>query len=574
MKAQLKELSREALQKIILGIAESLTMEQTQKLQALIEKSSAENKGAGKPLVPARMSQELIDEKMEQMKSWMREIDEGEVYLNAEEYEDYSAGYWNRELVTEYYDNQGIGHKLTSIIEFAKDCVDDRHYPEANFLYEWLWDMCVYPDEEYIEAADLQTLTEKGIIKTDMKQLALLSLYADYQVQEADQRAEDIYLYFSSFAFLQIHIEDMFHVGHENLSGTEEFLEDWIGLLKTKSGDMESRLLKEAVLYKDGVEGIVRMADENGQTHPGLYLAAIDEYEKTHNYTEIEKVGESALERIDSGLVIRSRIALRAAHAASCLGHSENVMRFCWEAFRSDSTEKNFLRLFGTKEMAEKYGMRGMEILDAGVRGTGGGYAAGTELVRNYIGDYGYYTLKFYTGDFETVRQASKNPKGSLGWSTSYIRCGIRLFLLYLYDEPLPSKAAGYLARSIGFADESESCHLLDFEREIIEESRRHNMSIFWNYFQRWKSYFPMDAEEKKTYIRWAEKIVRNRADAIVGGQHRGHYQDAAALLAVAAECKESLGEKGAIREVFAEYKNKFPRHSSFQAEMKSFFGK
>lgn len=54
-----------------------------------------------------------------------------------------------------------------------------------------------------------------------------------------------------------------------------------------------------------------------------------------------------------------------------------------------------------------------------------------------------------------------------------------------------------------------------------------------------------------------------------MGGQHRGHYRDVAMLLAVTAEIKESLEEKGAKQEIFAEYKKKFPRHSLFQTEIK-----
>lgn len=66
--------------------------------------------------------------------------------------------------------------------------------------------------------------------------------------------------------------------------------------------------------------------------------------------------------------IIRSEIALKAAYAASCLGHTENVMRFCWESFRSDSTVRNFLRLFGTKEMAEQYGIRGKEVVASEIK--------------------------------------------------------------------------------------------------------------------------------------------------------------------------------------------------------------
>ena len=95
---------------------------------------------------------------------------------------------------------------------------------------------------------------------------------------------------------------------------------------------------------------------------------------------------------------------------------------------------------------------------------------------------------------------------------------------------------------------------------------------MFWTYFQRWKQYFPMDVENRKKYLVWAEKIVCNRADAIVSGQHRGQYRDVAVLLAMTAEIKQDMGIENAMYEMFTEYKKKFPKHSSFQSEMKHYF--
>ena len=112
----------------------------------------------------------------------------------------------------------------------------------------------------------------------------------------------------------------------------------------------------------------------------------------------------------------------------------------------------------------------------------------------------------------------------------------------------------------------------MSFERDILEDCRKYKTSMFWNYFQRWKAYFPMEQQERETYLAWAEKIVYSRADAIVSGQHRNHYGQSAQLLAIVGEIKESMGENGAKEKIFAEYKRKFPRHSSFQSEMKTYF--
>lgn len=225
-----------------------------------------------------RMSQKLVEEKISQIKVWMQQIEEGELYLDTEEYEDYSSGYWDSDWITEYYDNQDIGDKLMTAIRFAKDCIDDWRYAEANFIYEWLWSMSVLTDSEYGEPVDRDMLSENRIISVDMKQLALLTLYADYQVQQPENRAEDLFLYFGMYAFQQLHIEEMFHAGRENLTDTEQFWRDWIALLQTKRGDVVARLLQETVLYREGVNGLVKLADKNGNQHPSLYLSAINRW--------------------------------------------------------------------------------------------------------------------------------------------------------------------------------------------------------------------------------------------------------------------------------------------------------
>lgn len=572
MKQKIKELSREKLEEILCKVTDILSEEQYKKLENIVAGSVTEHSGKKESPVMIRMSQELVDEKMEQIKEWIQQIEEGGLYLNTEEYEDYSSGYWDSDWVVEYYDNCDIGDKLIMAIRFAKDCIDDRRYTEANFIYEWLWSMSVSTDSEYGDPLDLEMLVENRIISVDMKQLALLTLYADYQTQKPENRAEDLFLYFGMNAFQKLHIEEMFYAGREQLTETEWFWDDWIALLKTKHGDVAGRLLQEAVLYRDGIDGLVKLADENGNSHPSLYLAAMKKYDKNHEYTQIEKIGQNAMKNLDSGLTIRSEIALKAAQAADVLGHTDEMMRFCWESFRSNSNSRNFLRLFGTKEMAEKYGLQGKEVLRSCKKGNAETYLRDAEKRRNFVGEHTFLELSFYTGEFKKVKEASKNPKGSLGWSGGFIPYGIRMILLYLYEKALPSKATSGIAGYIGLSGMADSENLMSFERKITEESSKHKTSIFWNYFQRWKQYFPMEQKEREEYLAWAEKIIYSRADAIVGGQHRNHYCEVVQLLAMVGEIKESMGNSGAKEKIFAEYRSKFPRHSSFQREMKNYF--
>lgn len=570
-KKTVETLSREELQDVILRMQDFLSEQQAEQLQNLIEEYGVPDEERMR-LWKGRMSQEFVDEKMRQIARWKQQIDDGELYLYTEGYEDYSNGYWDAEWVTEYYDPCGIGDKILSMIRFVGDCVDDRRYQEANEICEWLWEMTVSEDNEFGDPADLETLAENDLIHADLKQFALLTLYADYQILDPEERAADLYLYFSHSAFSVLHMEEMFSAGRENLKDTDRFWRDWICLLKSKKGNTEARLLKEAVLYTEGTEGLSRLADENALLHPSLYLSVMAEYEKGHLYEKIEETGKRAMDILDVEYKIRGEIARRSAVASSYLDHEEEMMQFCWECYRSDSNVKNYLRLFGTEEMAERYGMRGGDVLPEKMKGNPEYDWRETELSKNMPGTYEYYRLCFFSGKFEKVKNESKNPKGSLGWSSSFIQVGIRLFLLYLYENLLPSKAAAATASDIGFSDEKAENDLMTFEREILNESREHKVSEFWNYFQRWKRYFPMGAEEKKKYLTWAEKIVYSRADAIVSGQHRRHYGQAAVLLAVIGEIKESAGEAGAGKVIFETYKRKFPRHSAFQGCMREFF--
>ena len=81
-----------------------------------------------------------------------------------------------------------------------------------------------------------------------------------------------------------------------------------------------------------------------------------------------------------------------------------------------------------------------------------------------------------------------------------------------------------------------------------------------------------MEKTEREIYLTWAENTVYKRADAIVSGQHRSHYGEAAGLLSIVGEIKEQEGMSGAKRYIYEQYKKKFPRHSSFQGEMKGYF--
>ena len=122
----------------------------------IVEEYGVPSENNSLQVMQVRMSDNLVNEKMIQIQDWKDQIDEGELYLDTEEYEDYSDGYWESDWITEYYDNQEIGDKIQYMIQFAEDCVDDRRYQQANEIYEWLWEMSVFTEDEYGDPVDLE----------------------------------------------------------------------------------------------------------------------------------------------------------------------------------------------------------------------------------------------------------------------------------------------------------------------------------------------------------------------------------------------------------------------------------
>ncbi len=570
----INKMKTEKCKEVLLKYVETCTKDQREGLWNIMMETQQDDT-VDVPVL--RLPEELLQQKLGKIREWIERIESGELYLEASGYEDYTYGYWDSEWTWVYEDPFGIEGNIKEAFSFAEDCVNYGHYNEAREIYELLlsMDIRVSSEYDYCEPTDLDALVREQALHVDLKSVALRMLYAIYQTEQPTERAEKLYSCFQYDFFWDIRVQDMLSVGREELLEQGEFWDDWIALLEKKSGETEGRLLKEAILFHEGATGMAKVAARNYETHPALALATMEEYKRCQKYFEMAEFGLKTLEEMNSKFKVRSEVALYTAFALSCIGEEKQSYACCFEAFRSDTTVKNYLRLYATDEMATLYKEQIESVISSTLRGNEPEYSYGrnTELRQNYMNTLLYCELQFYAGNFEFAKKESKNPPESLGWTGKFIRTGIELFLLYLYDEFLPTKSMRCLSAGCGFRECAERECLTNYEKAIVDESERLGVSVFWNYFQRWKGYHPMSAEEKEIYFRWAEKIVFSRADAIVGGQFRNHYGSVAVMLAALGDIKQSWGDFSYKQQVRAEYKRKFPRHSSFQGEMREYFG-
>ncbi|OPZ94178.1 MAG: hypothetical protein BWY74_00768 [Firmicutes bacterium ADurb.Bin419] len=524
------------------------------------------------------MSDEKVKGKLSEIKEVFVKIEDGKLCISANGYEDYSNGYWASDWIWEYEDNEGIGRIIVDAVLFAHDCVNDCRYEEALLVYKLVMDTHIFVADEWGGDSfelSLEKMIDERLVAVNLKVLALEVLYSDYQLQPASKRAGSMYSYFSYSYFKDIHIEEIFSVGREELRDTDLFFQSWIDFLMQQSGDIAARLLKESILYYKGTAGLVEMARQGYKEHPSVYLAALLEYEKTHDYEKMKKVGKEALGHLECDLKIRGELALKTAQASFCVNDSE-FMKKCWyEAFFSNSTIPNYLRLFVDGEVTRKYKELAENRIEKLCISYDHNKQSISETAKNSIDKIDYKYLYFFSGHFEKIRNWCMEKKSSLGWSGHFIGVGIDLMLLYLYADKSLRKAgkkiAVELSNSLGF---NKSKNLVFMKENFVFEtdvSEQKGEEIFWNIFCLWKVNYKIDKDDIKSYVEWLEIVIDKRIDGIVGGKFRSKYNDVALLAAAVGEVKESLGEKNAKRIIIEMYLKKYSRHTAFRGALKEY---
>ena len=519
-----------------------------------------------------KIPNEYVQEKIKGINEWVNLIEEGKLTIEGAESDDcYDNGYYSE--VWDYTDSDKIGEKIEETLDFAENCINDFRYEDALSVMELIMDLEVVVANDYGDefTLGLEELVEEKIINIKLKKLAVKVLYCNYIIQTKEKRAESTYLYFKYLYFHDICVEDIFDIGRERLKDGKCFWNDWIKCLMTKKGDLEARLLKDAILYHMGIDGFLIKAREGYAIHPSLYLLALNEYEKKHEYKKLMEIGIEALDKININMVIRSEIALKTSLASYHIG-DERFMKECWyEAYDSNTTIVNYLRLFTTQDSVYKYKERANKKLNYKLNTSGRNQGSNKELLENSITMYDHNFLYFFAGEFDKVRKICVNSKNSLGWSDKFIEDGIKLFLLYLYEgkklERGMKKIVTELSKSTGFGEGAE---LLFMDTKDIKDSiiTKKNKMILWEIMQGWKVEYSMSDSKRSDYLIWIEKIVDERTQAIVSNTHRGKYESVALLIAALGEVKNSLGEVSAKELLISKYKNKFPRHSAFKAEL------
>ncbi len=528
----------------------------------------------------------------EQKRSFLRtrleRMESGELCLEGSLNPEYDDWYSSAEEEFLYSDPEGILDIIEEACRFVHQCVDCEEYQAACELTGILIGLDIMVGGEYQEYTDepinINDLKSYHLGNVDYRTLVIDAARAAYCASALSERADELYITLMNSGRRDITLEMILQGGRE-LPDIDAFLPLWIEHLGRMTGSSAGKLLQEALELADDGEQLLANARKYCGEHPELYEQYLTANQGKTDADSLLAMGTEALEAIEKKYLVRSRVALLTSRTALEQDRPE-LAETCWlEAFRSDTRVVNYLRLLmecrdfsNVREAAAQIYRETCSKLrkDSYFLPTAGG---GRE---NQVNPTQAYLLAFLGGEFDYVRERAMNATNSLGWSASFMKCGLAAFLLLLTEDgSLPQDAAQQggelktmkpgtremLRRIVAAAGFDKS----EYEKgtlRLIEESNEGWFLTCWNH---WKRTVPLSREQREALLGWAEGLVTKRVQGIMEGNHRNYYGECAAYIAALGEAREAGGEPNGKQATMAKYMEAYNRRSAFRQVMRGY---
>lgn len=483
-------------------------------------------------------------------------INEEEIILTCEYTQSggYDGYYWHDDYDYVYTDEEGIGTILQEGLDIAEKMLYCRQYEGSYELFDTISCITVtaleYDAEETHELL-FEELVEKGIVSTDLKQVAARLLYLLYTLQDKEARVEVIYYSYAWKMDRNIKLGDMLSSGPEPLEDVDLFITDWIRYLKGKNDKGISSLLLDAVIYQKGMLGIGELAAEFINQYPEYYVTWFEYLLEREDYDRIIQESDRVLEGMNKRFILRARIAELIYLAAQAINNTDIACRALYAQCESNPNIVTLLMLYSlsnAKELSQNIINLAEEIKYKSDKPI---WLIDEQPKRIAIDESEFGILQFLNGDFEEVYNKCLKDKKALGWSSSYKGALIPLYLLMLdTDEELSE-----LQKSV----------LNQYMYQYTKEMNQVPSQTIEKYFNIWKKQVNLSKQDYEKYYKWCVEEVDKRVVAIVSNTFRNAYKRAATLVVLLDGIKKDDNRGEFIRK----YQAMFPRHRAFREEIK-----
>lgn len=496
-------------------------------------------------------------------------IEKGEVRLQEVYNDEYDDWYNSSAEEILYEDTDGIGDMIQSVCRFIHRCVDLGEYKFALKTGRRLFMQEILTDDEYMTGPlELGAFIRYNEVAVDLKGTALDTLYACYQVEKTVKRTDIMYEIWSNAGILDLKLEDVMQYGEEGLSEFDKFLPEWITYLGEKKGKLAERLYSEAVNLTDDVSLKFEIAKKYVEFHPGMYKEILDD-----SPINAVVIGEDGLNRINRKLCVRSDVALKTAEFALAEGKDmQAVEKYYIEAFVSRTNAVNYLRAFlnstNKEKCREKLAFIVKNPSNINITSWHEESVSLSELSENVLKKEMLYVLQFLNGQFMEVLEKRVSEKSSLGWTGTFMKEGLAVFLLFLYDGKELQQGS---QRMLELTKQAFRFTLEEYKKGQNLNIEKTESEYFYELFLKWKDTARIEDADRKKILKHIDNLMKKRVEAIMGASRRNYYGECAAYIAAIGEVKEMLGEKNAKQIYISQYADMYPRRRSFKTELKKY---
>lgn len=502
----------------------------------------------------------------------LESISNGERALDSEYNEEWDDWYNSDADEVLFYDPESVLEDVEEAIRTIHRSIDMEAYQEGLKLAEAIavLDVSVNGDyNDYTGFLSLSNLFEEKLLSANYQNLVNECLYLAYMGNDTEDRADELLRMIKNMGACQVSLENLLQMGNEELPEVDAFLPLWIERLGSQNGKLADELLQEALSLIGDNACLLENARKYADAHPNLYLQLLEKNLNTDETSHMLEVGMEALARIPAKYRMRTKIALLTAGYAERVGETEQQER-CWlEAFRSDTTVANYLRLRFETRNWQQYRAEAREILEMQHKNTGKYQDCSiweSEAFRkNELTEEAYCTMLFFEQDFEKMKEVGMNQKESLGWSSTFMKEGIAFMLLLLNrGESFPEGLRAMKYWAVSACQLQKGRYDFETDRYVREEEHEIDEAVFWKFFSKWKETIVLTSEQKEKWLRRIDAWIHDRVQAIMENNRRNYYGESASFIAALGEVQESNGEMNAKAKLFAKYRNSYSRRRLF----------
>lgn len=519
---------------------------------------------------------DLLVSEINDIKERLQSIHEGERCLDSEYNEEWDD--WYNSDVDEilFTDPQNILVDVNTAISLIHKCIDLDAYKEGAELANILSVLDVRAEGDYCDfdgsLLGIHDLYEASLLSGDFDIFVKECLYLTYMGNHLTERADQIFCMIFNLRSSHVCLEDVLQTGNRELPEFDEFLKLWIDYLGGQRGKRAGELLKEAQTMVVDDSSLLEHARKYVGTHPSLYRQLLKMKRNAGEDEEMMEIGLEALDKIPVSYLLRGEIALLTAFYAEKIGAFDIAEKSWLEAFRSDTSTVNYMRLRFLTRHWEQYEAEVRGIMDQLFQNKqeDSVYSVydSEDFRENSISKSEYCAMLFFEQEFGQMKKIGMNMKEPLGWSSTFMKEGISLMLLLLYSaEDLPCGLQTMQRRAL------LACqfHAEEFYQGTDQISQKSDEESFGELLREWKEDVHFSEEDKVKWINDMKKWIRLRTQGIMDYNRRNYYGECAGFIAALGEVMESLGHIGAKAKLMEEYRSAYPRRRAFHDELRRY---